>query len=138
MERPEPGTLDELVTHAGFLRALARGMLADEHLAEDAVQQAFLQALARPPAPRGALRAWLARVVRNAALNLARGERRRAERERAAARGEAVEAHERAALELALQREVAAALAELDEPYRTVVHLRYFRGRAPAAIAAEL
>jgi len=128
--------LDELATHAGFLRALARGMLRDEHLAEDVVQQAFLRALARPPAE---LRiAWLVRVVRNLALGTALGAERRARRERALARDELDWTHERAALELALQREVAAELSELDEPYRTVVHLRYFRGLPPARIAAEL
>jgi RNA polymerase sigma-70 factor (ECF subfamily) len=139
-------SMDELVAHAGFLRALARGMLADEHLAEDVVQQAFLRALARPPAERGLLRAWLARVVRNLVLNARIGAERRARRERAVARDVVLDvvldvadaAHERAGLELALQREVAAELSELDEPYRTVVHLRYFRGLSPASIAAEL
>jgi RNA polymerase sigma-70 factor (ECF subfamily) len=130
--------MNELVSHAGFLRALARGMLADEHLAEDVVQQAFLRALARPPAERGFLRAWLARVVRNLALDARLGAERRAQRERAVARDVVDLAHERATLELALQREVAAGLSELDEPYRTVVHLRYFRGLSPAGIAAEL
>lgn len=129
---------DELVSHAGFLRALARGMLADEHLAEDVVQQAFLRALARPPAERGFLGAWLARVVRNLALNARRGEERRSARERMAARDEVDAAHERATLELLLQREVAAALAELGEPYRAVVHLRYFRSLSVARIAEEL
>lgn len=128
--------LDELATHAGFLRALARGMLRDEHLAEDIVQQAFLRALARPPAELGF--AWLARVVRNLALSTVLGAERRARRERAVARDELDSTHERAALELALQKEVATGLSELDEPYRTVVHLRYFRGLPPARIAAEL
>ncbi len=128
--------LDQLAVHAGFLRALARGMLRDEHLAEDVVQQAFLRALARPPASLGI--AWLARVVRNLALDTVLGAERRARRERAVARDERDPTHERAALELALQREVATGLSELDEPYRTVVHLRYFRGLSPARIAAEL
>jgi len=128
----------ELASHTTFLRALARGMLADEHLADDVVQQTFLRALARPPARAGTLRGWLATVARNLALNQRReGERRRV-RETLAARPELDASAERAALELGLQREVAAALAELDEPYRTVVHLRYFRGHAPARIAQEL
>jgi RNA polymerase sigma-70 factor (ECF subfamily) len=129
---------DELVSHAGFLRALARGMLRDEHAAEDAVQQAFLRALARPPEARGFLRAWLARVVRQRVLNRVREDEHRAARERAVARPERDDSAGRAELELALQREVAAALAELDEPYRTTLHLRYFRGLTPAAIAREL
>lgn len=128
--------LDELITHAGFLRALARGMLRDEHLAEDVVQQAFLRALARPPASLGI--AWLARVVRNLALDTVLGADRRARRERAVARDELDLTHERAALELALQKEVATELSALAEPYRTVVHLRYFRGLPSARIAAEL
>jgi len=139
MSPHDPHTLpDDLARHAGLLRAVARGVLGDRELVDDVVQQAYLQALARPPEGRGLLRAWLARVVRNLALNTARGEARRAGRERAVARPELDSAGERAALELTLQREVAAALAELEEPYRTVVHLRYFRGLAPAAIAAEL
>jgi RNA polymerase sigma factor (sigma-70 family) len=136
---PDPRPLaDELATHTHFLRALARGMLADEHLAEDVVQQAFLRALARPPEPRGYLRAWLVRVVGRLASYTTRGEARRGARERIVARPELDGAGECAARELALQREVGAALAELDEPYRTVVHLRYFRGLAPTAIAQEL
>jgi RNA polymerase sigma-70 factor (ECF subfamily) len=129
---------DELAQHAGFLRALARGMLADEHAADDAVQQAFLTALARPPGTRGFLRAWLARVVRQRVLNRVRDDQRRATREQAVARPELDCSSARALLELSLQREVAAALAELDEPYRTTLHLRYFRGLTPAAIAREL
>ena len=60
---------DELPRHAAFLRALARGILDDEHLSEDVVQQVFVQALLDPPSERGALRAWLTRVTRRLALN---------------------------------------------------------------------
>ena len=129
-------SLDELSRHAAFLRALARGILKDEHLSEDVVQQVFVQAILDPPSDRGALRAWLARVTHRLALNAARGEGRRKRRERAAARSEAVD--DEAGVELAVQRRVLDAVAALREPYRSAVHLRYYRGWAPSRIAREL
>ena len=60
----DPG---ELLEHADFLRALARGLLGDAARADDVVQDAYLAALERPPVTldaRGALRSWLGKVVR--------------------------------------------------------------------------
>ena len=88
MDRQPP--LHALLAHAGFVRAIARSLLRDEHDAEDVVQETFLAALEHPPADRGKLRAWLGAVGRRRALKTRRAERRRKERERVAARPEAV------------------------------------------------
>jgi DNA-directed RNA polymerase specialized sigma24 family protein len=59
------------------LRALARGVVGDEHLAEDIVQDASLAALEQPPRDTGALGAWLRRSVVRRASNIVRARSRR-------------------------------------------------------------
>jgi DNA-directed RNA polymerase specialized sigma24 family protein len=71
------------------LRRLARGLLYDRDRADDVVQDAWLAALRRPPAPES-MRAWLAGAVRKLARSTHRDERRRAVREERAARPEAL------------------------------------------------
>ena len=126
---------DELVQHASSLRRLARGLLQDEHLAEDAVQDAMRVAITAPPLRGEALPAWLRTVVRRCALDLGRGERRRRERERAVSRASSTEAETLEQAEL-LQHLLKAVLA-LDEPYRSTVWQRYFADQSPRAIAAR-
>ncbi len=81
---------DTLLAHHEWMRRLARRLVLDDAEADDVVQEAWLRATERPPREAGALRAWLATVVRNAARQLARGESRRGRREFAAARSEAL------------------------------------------------
>ncbi len=128
---------EDLCRHAGSMRALARDLLADEAWADDAVQQACLVALTRPPATRVAVASWLADVVRSCALDLRRSEHRRHRREQLAARAEASEPID-AAEQLELQQDIVTAVRSLDESYRTAVWLRYYEGRSPSEIAAEL
>ncbi|HVS18990.1 MAG TPA: sigma-70 family RNA polymerase sigma factor, partial [Planctomycetota bacterium] len=84
-------TPDALLAHEAFVLRLARSLVRDEATARDVAQETWLSALEHPPRP-GSARAWLARVTRNHALNLARGRGRREARERAAARDEGLEA----------------------------------------------
>jgi RNA polymerase sigma-70 factor (ECF subfamily) len=68
--------------HSRGMLVFARGLVAEDALAEDAVQQAFLNLAARDQNAHGRdiienPRAYLYGAVRNAALNLLRGERRR-------------------------------------------------------------
>ena len=127
---------DLLLGQADFVRALARSLLADPGAAEDVAQEALVAGLERPPQEAGALRGWLARVVRNLALQLGRGEARRAARELLVARTErtpsTTDVVEREATRVAVVREVLA----LEEPYRSTVLLRFFESRAPREIAA--
>ncbi len=131
MERP-PAPPD-LLAHAGFLKALARGLLGDEHRAEDVVQDSFAAALA--VGERREWRAWLGAVARNLASKVRRGEARREARERRAARPEALPSAADLAAQLELYRRLVAAVSALDEPYRSAILLRYFHGLDTAEIA---
>ena len=129
---------EELLAHADWVRGLARRLVADAGVADDLVQETWLEALRRPPGDRRNLRGWLARVVRRRARQRARSEGRRARREGAAEAGEAPPAAEELAERFELQRLLARFVAELREPYREAVLLRYYEGHAAAEIARHL
>ena len=131
---PDAGLLLE---HAGFVRALSRSLLADEHEAEDNVQQTWLTALEHPPRHRGNLRAWLGTIARNLALRRLRRASRRAQRERKVAQPEQVPSGEGLAIRRDVRRKVVDAVMNLEEPYRSTVVLRYFRQMTPLAIAGK-
>jgi RNA polymerase sigma factor (sigma-70 family) len=117
------GLSGDLARETELLRRIARGIVLEPGLAEDAVQEAWLAALrAEPAAARCG--GWMTEAVRRIALGLRRGEARRASRERAAARSEAVTAAAESAARVELLRELLDALGRLDEPYRTAVQLR--------------
>lgn len=128
----------ELEHHRAFLQRLARGLVRGEGAAEDLVQEAFVRALERPPSSARALRTWLASVVRHLAVNRARSDGRRDERERRSARPEGVAPPDEALASLELEEQLVAALKALDEPYRTTLWLRFHEGLAPGAIATRL
>ena len=139
MDRPEPADppIPEsvLAEYAGFVRRIARGLLHEETLAEDVVQQTLLAAVRKPPRRRDDLRAWLARVARNFALKTRTREAAVARRERAVAKSGSVEAAGRQVERAAMLRSVVDAVLALDEPYRDVVLHRYFDGWTRAEIA---
>ena len=119
------------------LRALARSLVADEHAAEDAVQDTWLRALERGAAA-AAPRRWMARVLRNRAHDEHRARGRRAAREQQAARDEALPSSDEIVTRLELVQRLAREVAALPEPYRTALHLRHFEGCTPDEIARRL
>ena len=118
----------ELCAHTGWLRALARGLVDDEALAEDLVQESLLRAVERPPRRPGALGAWLGTVLRRLAMR-ARAERRSRERvELAAARSERSDSTPAEVLDrVELQGQLVNLVLALEEPLRSAVILRYFQ-----------
>lgn len=127
---------DSLLEYEPFVRAVVRGLLSNEEEVRDVVQETWLRAIDRPPQALTSLRGWLAQVARNLARDHHRGASRRLARERAVARTE--EAVEVSSSKLEAHRAVVDRVLALDEPYKTVVLLRYYQGRTPKQIAEQL
>jgi len=130
-------TRDALLEHVGFVRNVARGLVACEADAEDVVQETLLTALEKPPAP-GNLRAWLGKVARNVALMRHRSRSRAMRRELLARRGDAPPSPLEIAARLELERRIVDAVTELNEPYRSTLVLHFYDGLAPIEIARHL
>ncbi|MEQ1891225.1 MAG: sigma-70 family RNA polymerase sigma factor [Planctomycetota bacterium] len=126
-----------LLAHSGWVRSLVRGLLQDEALADEVVQETWLAALERPPRAHSTagLRAWLASVARNLALRARRRELVRPAIERAAARSEARPGETDEVARMQLQQRLAGAVLALEEPYRSAVILRHLDGLSYAELA---
>jgi RNA polymerase sigma factor (sigma-70 family) len=132
-------TMEQLMAHSGWLRRLAGGLLADPAAADDAVQDALITAMRRPPDTRGSVRGWFGTVLTNRVRSDARhAGRQRAVAARAAQVPEAVPTPEEVVAGLELQRLIASLLLELGEPYRQVVYMRFYDDLDSSAIAARL
>lgn len=130
-------TPEMLLEHRPFMQAVARSLL-DEASAEDAVQEAMLAALRGRPRSESKLRPWLGRIVRNIALNQRRGEARRAAREEARARAEAVPSADEIYGRFVVQRELVEALLVLQPEQREVLYLHYYEGLPPREVARRV
>ncbi len=132
--------------HQGVLLKHARSLLGAAGAWEDAVQEAFLRLVERPPVlpaeiagdaerERAHLRSWLHKVTRNCCMDTRRAEARRRHREEAvAAREEVAEA----TTELEQRDTVAAverSLEALPGDQREVLVLRLLGGRSYREIA---
>jgi len=112
------------------LRFLRR-LLDDPTDADDVLQDTFLTLTRRARAFRGDdARPWLLAIAGNRARDLRRAGGRRARRERAAGRDEAVEEQESSSID--------AALATLGERDRTVLELRFVQELQHAQVAEVL
>jgi RNA polymerase sigma-70 factor (ECF subfamily) len=127
----------QILAQGPWLRALARGLVRNESVADDLVQDAWTAALRRPPPKDRPLRPWLARVLRNAMLMRLRGERRRLRREDDAGHGDVAEATtaEQATASAQAHARLLRAVEALEEPYRATIVLRYFEGQSASDIA---
>lgn len=139
MTQPEFPHAQTLLDHAAFVRAVARGLVRDESSADDLAQDTWLRA-ARAAAPRALddAKNWLATIVRNRSIEVGRSQAQRSARERSAARPEAQASVEVAVAQLDAQRDVVAKVLELEDPYRSVVILRYYHELSHDQIARRL
>ncbi len=118
-------TVRELLSEGRWLRRLLQDELPS-HAVEDALQETWTRAMRGVPLAPAALRPWLRTVSRRVARAFRRGEGRRRDRERGAARSEALPSTDEVAERLDLQQRVTAVVRELPEPYRSTVLLRYY------------
>jgi RNA polymerase sigma factor (sigma-70 family) len=131
---------DELLAQLGWVRALARRLVADPDVTDDVLQQVCLLALQRTPSDARAgprLRAWLAGLTRAIVRNSARADRRRLLREQTTAQPEALPATDDIAARREALRSLMEAVTSLQEPYFSVIVERYFDGRSVAEIAVR-
>src|SRR5262245_37939691 len=121
---------EDLLLHAAWLRRLAASLVGAG--ADDLVQETWLAALRHPAARPGPLGPWLAQVLRNLARMRGRAARVRRERRDELVwleSARAVPPSPEALLDrLEIERLLGRLVAELDEPYRATVLLRYQEG----------
>jgi RNA polymerase sigma-70 factor (ECF subfamily) len=124
------GTVDRLY-------GIARLILRDAELAEDATQEALVRAWRDLPALRDAERfdAWLHRLIVRACTDLAR-RRRRWRAEISIVRAEPAELDRASAL--ADRDEIERGLRRLSDGQRTVVVLTFYLGLSPGEVAEAL
>lgn len=130
---------ETLLSHADFVRALARRLLRDAHAAEDVAQDTLAAALDHPPRSTGSLRTWLGRVAQNFARQAHRKDGRQREREAIVARGESLPGPEHVLEREAARAAVVRALLDLPEATRAVLILhvpQLCRPRASASAAS--
>ncbi|MBL8840626.1 MAG: sigma-70 family RNA polymerase sigma factor [Planctomycetes bacterium] len=155
MAAPTDSPVDaaRLLAHAAWVRRLARTLVADAARRDDAdelEQQAWSEALERPPRHADGLRGWWRTVVENVARRRRRAASTRERHERAAgsaphspaaplalATGAAPAAADSVA-RAELHRRVVDAVLALPEPYRSTLLLRFFDDLPPRAIARRL
>jgi len=121
-----------------WVRALARRLASDEHLAEDVAQDTLAAAWACVQRGETPGRPWLVTVTRNFLRQLLRSGRARSEHEPQAARAEALPPVDAALAELEAHQRLMREVARLDEPLRTVLVLRFVDGRTPREIGRLL
>ena len=142
----DEGALREVIdAHGGLVFGVARRVLVDPDLAEEAAQDTFLALWRRPGAfdpARGSLRTWLAGIARNKAVDMVRREesRRRTKesliQEADRTSREPLRDEPTAAIEE--RHEVRQALAQLSPVQREAIVLAYFGGRTYREVAVEL
>lgn len=136
----DPLDEDHLLAEGRALRALARRLVggAGAADADDLLQEGRLAATRSGRGARSG--AWLVGTLRNLARLLRRGETRRRLREQVVGRewGERTGDPAEIAAQAEVARDVAVAVEALDEPFRTVVVLRFWRGLATEVIAQQL
>lgn len=130
--------IENLLIHAEFVRELARDLVHDPHECADLEQEAWLQAMRRPPEHAASLRGWLAALVGSLWRNRVRERQRRHLREFASAPQPDADP-----VDVLLEREqvrqrLLAAVLRLPEPFRAAVLLRYYEELSPAQIARRL
>ena len=123
-----PITTEALLSHASWVRKLARRLVRDPGLADDLVQDTWLEAVENPPRNGASARGWLATVLRRRLSRRTREDSSRQRREAAVARPDAERPDDLLARLEAHQRLVAC-VHQLSDPYRSVVLLRFFECR---------
>ena len=136
MSEPDDGwSVDDVLSQAGWIRQLARRLVRDAADRDDVVQEAWIHALRHAPRAQS-LRPWLVGVLRNVARMDRRADARRRAREAVTEEdAPSTSTPEQMVERVEIERELAAALLELAEPYRSTLLWRYYDDLSAAEIA---
>ncbi|MFH0943710.1 MAG: sigma-70 family RNA polymerase sigma factor [Planctomycetota bacterium] len=126
---------EELRQQAEWVKALARRLVTDEHVAEDLAQETWLAALQHPPDSARPPRPWLSAILRNFTRRWIRGESQRVAREQVAAVAEETAPTVDVVGRVESVHLLVDAVLSLEEPNRTTILLRYYEGLSAAEIA---
>jgi len=143
MTDSEHEDLERLICDSRWMRGLARRLVRDADAADDVVQDALVVAIEHRARVRGGMSNFLAGVIKRLASGARRSAERRGRREFATSLREPKDGEPtdsdvaELAARLEAQREVAAFLLALDEPYRATLLLRYVEDVKPSAIASR-
>jgi RNA polymerase sigma factor (sigma-70 family) len=155
MEPSPSPTFDPLTltSHVDFVRRLARGLVRGASDAADAADElaanTLAAAVAQRPQTGASFRGWLRRVATRLRRREVVADARRLARERehalasgnlpstSSASSPASPPADELVAQMELTREVAAAFASLDEPYKSTLFRRYFHDTTPTQIAAD-
>ena len=129
---------EDLLANATWLHRLARKLVADPHLAADLAQDTCVVAMSKMDSGVVNQRGWMARVLRNFAVQSHRNDARRRTWEGLASPGAHQPATDELVERLSTHREVVDAVLKLDEPYRVVLTLRFFEDLRPKEIGKRL
>jgi RNA polymerase sigma factor (sigma-70 family) len=124
-----------LLEHSAWVRGLVRALVQDPGQVDDVVQETWKAAIEEPRRSWLDPRAWLGGIARNLARETNRRDARRARREEGSARPEQLPSTDELVEKAELQHRVARAVVELDEPYRSILLLRYFEELSAEEIA---
>jgi RNA polymerase sigma factor (sigma-70 family) len=137
---------EELLAHAGWVRALAVALVGESR-ADDLAQATMLRAIERPPRHHSNIRGWLGTIARNFAISWSRKENRQREllgkrvyedrRDRDTGSDASVlpETPDQLLGKSEAASQVMQALKDLPDPGRHLLMLRYVEGLTPAEIA---
>jgi len=122
--------------HAALVYGIARRMLSDTAQAEDVAQSVFLQLWVRPELYRGGnLAAWLARVARNACIDILRSSAVRLREPELPADVEADASVDEEVFAGLRAEAVTAALESLPPDQRSAIEQAYFSGLSYREVA---
>ncbi len=128
---------EDLHKHLDSLRGLAKALVGKAE-AEDLLSSTYIKALERPPKSSRNTKAWMARVMRNLAVDQGRSSRSRRDREDRVSQPQGKWGPDEIAVGREAKSILLQTLQELDRSKQEVLNLRYLDGLTPNEIATKL
>jgi len=129
---------EELLTHADFIRSLARNLVIDDNLASDIEQKTYLAALEHPPTTNKSIKGWFSRVMKNLVVTSYRKETRRKKYENDSIAEETFVTPDNIAIRKESLQRLTKAVFSLEEPYFSTILLRFYEDMPAKDVARKL